>query len=55
MKSMKFEVDSSIEKSMILIDINHDDESGDIGTVAFESQLMNQKLRKLICGWKSWL
>ena len=46
-KSMKFEVDSSSEKSVILVGVNH---SGDVRAVAFESKLTNRKLRKSICG-----
>jgi len=40
-KSMKFEVDSLIEKSVILVHVNHDGEGGDVRAVAFESKLTN--------------
>ena len=35
---------------LILVSVDYEGENGDVEAVAFESELTNQELRKLICG-----
>ncbi len=35
---------------LILVSVNYEGENGDVGAVAFESELTNQEFQKLICG-----
>jgi len=37
-----------------LFSVDHEGKSLEGGDVAFENELTNQRLRKIICGWKLW-
>ena len=37
-------------QQLILVSVDYEGDNDDVGGVAFESELTNQELRKLICG-----